>query len=278
VYFYSILNIPVQNSPPASQTKSQAITKAVLTKTLKDPLDSTPSVPQLRAKLDRGPIWKEGRGPIRSSLFSGVAGAFPGISTTLPRGLGEGNSEEEDSMEEEESDSIEPAPATVGAFQVPVGPTIAQSNLPVFHKPPAFNTPYMKAPDYFNRTVPFKIGDWGERAIINHFAKEVASRILNQLDSNPSSIYSLQDSMDITLELDTRSSDKKKDLRGQRRNKPHSSLLNRDHRLMGSEKERRIKEGLRAYLGGRNSLEACVKNPQNQVTQPEGRFTSQVEA
>ncbi|MBW0482866.1 hypothetical protein O181_022581 [Austropuccinia psidii MF-1] len=74
------------------------------------------------------------------------------------------------------------------------------------------------------------------------------------------------------------SSDKKKDLRGQRRNKPRSSLLNRDHRLMGSEKERRIKEGLCAYLGGRNSLEACVKNPQNQVTQPEGRFTSQVEA
>ncbi|MBW0482868.1 hypothetical protein O181_022583 [Austropuccinia psidii MF-1] len=202
--------MPVQNSPPASQKKFQARTKAVLTTTLKDPLDITPSVPQLRANLDRGPIWKEGRGPRRSSLFSGVAGSFPGISTTLPRGLGKGNSEEE-----EESDSTEPAPAAVGEFQVPGGPTLAQSiiylsfislnnlywklckkllelwpifkllnlcNLQAASRPPAFNTPYMTAPDYFNWNVPFKVRSFIQSCkLIFHNEKANSSQDRKQL-------------------------------------------------------------------------------------------------
>ncbi|MBW0559256.1 hypothetical protein O181_098971, partial [Austropuccinia psidii MF-1] len=40
-----------------------------------------------------------------------------------------------------------------------------------------------------------RMGDWGERALINHFRRGLAS--------HPSSIDSLQDLMDITLELDT---------------------------------------------------------------------------
>ncbi|MBW0503435.1 hypothetical protein O181_043150 [Austropuccinia psidii MF-1] len=51
------------------------------------------------------------------------------------------------------------------------------------------------------------------------------------------------------------SSHKKKNFRVQKRYKLHSSLLNRDHKLMGSEKERRIKEGLCTYCGGKHSLE-----------------------
>ncbi|MBW0587816.1 hypothetical protein O181_127531, partial [Austropuccinia psidii MF-1] len=65
--------MPIQHSPPARQTRSQARTQAVLTQTPSSPLDGTPAVPQLRAKLDRGPILagaapsrKEGRGPRRS--------------------------------------------------------------------------------------------------------------------------------------------------------------------------------------------------------------------
>ncbi|MBW0590246.1 hypothetical protein O181_129961 [Austropuccinia psidii MF-1] len=53
------------------------------------------------------------------------------------------------------------------------------------------------------------IGDWGERALIHHFRKALPSRILDQLASHPSRIDSLQDLMDITLELDTRYNERK---------------------------------------------------------------------
>ncbi|MBW0491789.1 hypothetical protein O181_031504 [Austropuccinia psidii MF-1] len=115
--------------------------------------------------------------------------------------------------------------------------------------------------------------------------------------------------MDISLELDTRyherqkeknhhqerkpeasksnsshhqnyssSSHKKKNFHSQKRDKPHSSLLNKDFKLKGSEKEGRIKEGLFPHCGGKNSLESCVKRPQNKLTQPSGSFPSQGKA
>ncbi|MBW0536223.1 hypothetical protein O181_075938 [Austropuccinia psidii MF-1] len=114
-------------------------------------------------------------------------------------------------------------------------------------------------------------------------------------------IDSLQDLMNITLELDTRyherqnekshhqekkpeasksnsssSSQKKKNF--QKRDKPHSSLLNKDFKLMNSEKERRIKEGLCTYFCGKHSLASCFKRPQNKLTQPTGKFPSQEKA
>ncbi|MBW0573261.1 hypothetical protein O181_112976 [Austropuccinia psidii MF-1] len=68
--------MPIQHSPSARQTRFQARTQAVLTPTPRAPLDCTPEVSQLRAKLDRGPNLegaapsrKEGRGPRRSSYF-----------------------------------------------------------------------------------------------------------------------------------------------------------------------------------------------------------------
>ncbi|MBW0574666.1 hypothetical protein O181_114381 [Austropuccinia psidii MF-1] len=138
------------------------------------------------------------------------------------------------------------------------------------------------------------IGDWGERALIHHFRKGLASRILDQLASHPSNIDSLQDLMDVSLELDTRynerqkeknaeasksnsssSSHKKKNFHSQKQDKPHSSLLNKDFKLKGSEKERRITEGLSTYCGGKHSIESCFKRPQNKLTQPSGSFPSQ---
>ncbi|MBW0575269.1 hypothetical protein O181_114984, partial [Austropuccinia psidii MF-1] len=53
------------------------------------------------------------------------------------------------------------------------------------------------------RSLVSRIGDWGEKALIHHFRKGLPSRILDQLASHPSRIDSLQDLMDITLELDT---------------------------------------------------------------------------
>ncbi|MBW0588618.1 hypothetical protein O181_128333 [Austropuccinia psidii MF-1] len=54
------------------------------------------------------------------------------------------------------------------------------------------------------RSLVSRIGDLGERALIHHFSNGFPSRILDQLASHPSRIDSLQDLMDITLELDTR--------------------------------------------------------------------------
>ncbi|MBW0525450.1 hypothetical protein O181_065165 [Austropuccinia psidii MF-1] len=160
---------------------------------------------------------------------------------------------------------------------------------------------------YFSSLVSL-IGDWGERALINHFRKGFPSRILDQLASHPSRIDSLQHLMDISLELDTRyherqnekihhqekkpqatksnsshpqnssSSSQKKKKNFQKRDKPHSSLLNKEFKLINSEKERIIKEGLCTYCGGKHSIESCLKRPQNQLAQPSGKFPSQGKA
>ncbi|MBW0594077.1 hypothetical protein O181_133792 [Austropuccinia psidii MF-1] len=158
------------------------------------------------------------------------------------------------------------------------------------------------------RSLVSRFGHWGERALIHHFRKGLPSRILDQLASHPSRIDSIQDLMDITPELDTRyherqkeknhyqekkpeaprsstshpqnfsTSSHKKKKNFQKRDKPHSSLLNKDFKLINSEKERRIKEGLCTYCGGKNSLESCIKRPQNKLTQLSGQFPSQGKA
>ncbi|MBW0570904.1 hypothetical protein O181_110619 [Austropuccinia psidii MF-1] len=143
------------------------------------------------------------------------------------------------------------------------------------------------------------IGDWGERAYINVYRRGLESRLLDQLASYPGTFDTLQELMDIPLELDTRyhkrkkekdsnqekkppvtgsnfsrplqdSSSKrphhKKKKKGKQfqvlKDKPHSALLNKDNKLIGSEKER-IKEGLCTYCGGKHPIEKCLKRPQN---------------
>ncbi|MBW0486820.1 hypothetical protein O181_026535 [Austropuccinia psidii MF-1] len=79
-------------------------------------------------------MWKEGRGPKRSSSFPGVAGSFPILLSTTLKGPGEdGEEEEENPMEEEGSDGTEGVLAPLGASQGTGGPTTAQYNQPVFH-------------------------------------------------------------------------------------------------------------------------------------------------
>ncbi|MBW0470769.1 hypothetical protein O181_010484 [Austropuccinia psidii MF-1] len=135
---------------------------------------------------------------------------------------------------------------------------------------------------------------------MSHYRKGFASRILDQLTSHPSIFDSIQELMDFALELDTRyherqkeknnfqekksefskyssshtqhsssSSLKRKNLMVHKRDKPHYSLLNKDQKLMAYEKERRFKEGLCSYCGGKHNIEDCVKRPQKQLTQLE---------
>ncbi|MBW0479257.1 hypothetical protein O181_018972 [Austropuccinia psidii MF-1] len=44
---------------------------------------------------------------------------------------------------------------------------------------------------------------------------------------------------------------------------PHASLLNKSNKIISSEKERRIEEGLCTYCGGKHLIEKCFKKPQN---------------
>ncbi|MBW0511897.1 hypothetical protein O181_051612 [Austropuccinia psidii MF-1] len=148
--------MPIQHSPPARQTRSQARDQAILTPTPRAPLDSTPAVPQLRA-----PYGKKRAQKIKFFFRS--------------------NGEEE-----EDSDGTEGVPAPLGASQGTGGPTLALSNQPVSHesepsllaimqkmtqimaniqaasssevsRPQAFKTSFMKAPEAFDRTQPFKV-------------------------------------------------------------------------------------------------------------------------
>ncbi|MBW0573621.1 hypothetical protein O181_113336 [Austropuccinia psidii MF-1] len=61
------------------------------------------------------------------------------------------------------------------------------------------------------RSLVSRIGDEGERALIHHFRKGLAFRILDQLASHPSNIDSLENLMDVSLELDTRYHERQKE-------------------------------------------------------------------
>ncbi|MBW0513518.1 hypothetical protein O181_053233 [Austropuccinia psidii MF-1] len=54
------------------------------------------------------------------------------------------------------------------------------------------------------------------------------------------------------------------------KDKPHSSLLNKDNKLIGSEKERGIKEGLFTYCGGKHPIKKCFKRSQNKPGSSKG--------
>ncbi|MBW0576445.1 hypothetical protein O181_116160 [Austropuccinia psidii MF-1] len=166
--------MPIQHSPHARQTQSQARTQAVLTPTPRTPLDGTPAVPQMRAHLDRGPnvegaalSRKEGRVPRRSSSFSGVVGRFPGISRTTLKGPGEDGEEEEEYYvywRANSSQSNKPAfhqsePSLFAIMQqiTQILDNLQAASSSEASRPPAFKTPSMKAPECFAGTQPFKV-------------------------------------------------------------------------------------------------------------------------
>ncbi|MBW0471757.1 hypothetical protein O181_011472 [Austropuccinia psidii MF-1] len=111
-----------------------------------------------------------------------------------------------------------------------------------------------------------RIGYWGERTYIHMYRRGLASRILKQLASHPGSFDTLQELMDINLKLDTRYHERQKekgspqektppvtgsnsfrppqDLSSKKskeaknfqvsEDEPHSSLLNKENKLIGS--------------------------------------------
>ncbi|MBW0523855.1 hypothetical protein O181_063570 [Austropuccinia psidii MF-1] len=152
------------------------------------------------------------------------------------------------------------------------------------------------------RSLMSRIGDWRERAYIHFYGRGLASRLLDQLTSHPGAFDTLQELIDVTLELDTRYHERQKEKGGNQEkkspvpgsnpsrppqgssskmphhkqnkkgkkfhsstDKPHATLLNKYNKLIGSEKERRIKEGLCTYCGQKHPIEKRFKRPQNTI-------------
>ncbi|MBW0552291.1 hypothetical protein O181_092006 [Austropuccinia psidii MF-1] len=76
------------------------------------------------------------------------------------------------------------------------------------------------------RSLTSRIGDWGERAYIHVYRRGLASRLLDKLASHPRSFDSLQELMDITLELDTRYHERRKEKGNHQEKKPPISGSN----------------------------------------------------
>ncbi|MBW0489654.1 hypothetical protein O181_029369 [Austropuccinia psidii MF-1] len=159
--------MPVQHSPPARQTRAQAVP----TQTQSVPLYGTPAVPQLRDHLVRGPVMEGAapsihprRGHRRSSSFSGVLGTFLGIPRSTLNVPGEDDSEEENFVEKEESDSSEadsthsePSSLAIMQQMTQIMDSLQADSYYEASRPPAFKTQSMKAPDCFDGTQPFKV-------------------------------------------------------------------------------------------------------------------------
>ncbi|MBW0491474.1 hypothetical protein O181_031189 [Austropuccinia psidii MF-1] len=160
-----------------------------------------------------------------------------------------------------------------------------------------------------------RIGDWGKRAYIDSDGRGLASILLDKWASHPGSCDTLQAWMNITLELDTRYHERKKEkgidqsknpsVTGSHSSRPpqdssskkthhkkskkvknfqvskdmpHASLLNKENKSIVSEKERRNKEGLCTYCGGNHPIDNCFKSPQNRPESSRGFTNNQEKA
>ncbi|MBW0553638.1 hypothetical protein O181_093353 [Austropuccinia psidii MF-1] len=161
--------MPIQHSPLQRLTRSQARAQAVLTPTPRAPLNGTPAVSQLRAHLDRGsnvegeePSIEEGRWPRRSRSFSGVVGSFTGHASTTFKGPGEDGefepaSEGTGGPTSAQSNQSEPSLLAIMQQMTQIMANLQAASSSEASRPPAFKTPSMKAPEFFDGTQPFKV-------------------------------------------------------------------------------------------------------------------------
>ncbi|MBW0474415.1 hypothetical protein O181_014130 [Austropuccinia psidii MF-1] len=116
--------MPVQHSTTERQTKSQA----VLTPTPRAPLDSTPAVPQLRAHFGRSSTIQEGRKRAKKIKF-----IFRNFKYHFQRSR------------------------YVMQNMTQIMANLQAASSSRASRPPAFKTPSMKAPEFFNGTQPFEV-------------------------------------------------------------------------------------------------------------------------
>ncbi|MBW0473258.1 hypothetical protein O181_012973 [Austropuccinia psidii MF-1] len=130
--------IPVQYSPPAKNTKSR-IHKVVVAPTARAPLDHTPSVHQLGANLDRGPPMVEQNPPEEE------ASEAPNLAPS--------NQPLASQSEPNFLRMMEHMTQFIGKLTQAVAPRDTS-------KAPEFKTPSMKAPDSFDGTKAYKLGEF----------------------------------------------------------------------------------------------------------------------
>ncbi|MBW0507313.1 hypothetical protein O181_047028 [Austropuccinia psidii MF-1] len=99
------------------------------------------------------------------------------------------------------------------------------------------SSPYL---DTQMKSLVSEIWAWGERALIHHFRKGFPSSILDQLASHTSIIDSLQDLMDVALELDTRYHERQTEKSHHQERKPEASKF---FKLRSKEGEEFSEEG-----------------------------------
>ncbi|MBW0582040.1 hypothetical protein O181_121755 [Austropuccinia psidii MF-1] len=102
------------------------------------------------------PSRKEGRGPRRSSSFSGVVGGFPGLSRTSLKVLGIGRPTLAQS-DQPASHQSEPSLLAIMQHMTQIMANLQAASSSESSRPPAFKTPSMKAPEFFDGTQPFKV-------------------------------------------------------------------------------------------------------------------------
>ncbi|MBW0482002.1 hypothetical protein O181_021717, partial [Austropuccinia psidii MF-1] len=71
-----------------------------------------------------------------------------------------------------------------------------------------------------------RIGHWGERTYIHVYRRGLASRLTDKMASHPGTFDTLQELMDVTLELDTRYHERQKEKGGNQEKKPPATGSN----------------------------------------------------
>ncbi|MBW0488304.1 hypothetical protein O181_028019 [Austropuccinia psidii MF-1] len=136
--------MPIQHSPPARQTISQARTQAVITPTPRDPCDGTEKVP---GEDDE----EEEENPVEKEESDGIEAAPAPVGA--PQGTGRPNLAQSDQPVSHQS---EPSLLSIMQQLTQIMANIEAPSSSESSIPPAFKTPSMKAPAFFYGFSPSK--------------------------------------------------------------------------------------------------------------------------
>ncbi|MBW0492716.1 hypothetical protein O181_032431 [Austropuccinia psidii MF-1] len=137
--------MPVEHSPPARQTRSQARTQAVLTPTPRAPLDGTPAVP---VEYDE----EEEENSVEEEYSDGTEAA--------PAPVGESEGTRRPTLAQYDkpvSHKSEPSLLAIMQQMTQFFANLQAASSSESSRPPAFKTPSMKSPECFYGTQPFKV-------------------------------------------------------------------------------------------------------------------------
>ncbi|MBW0517547.1 hypothetical protein O181_057262 [Austropuccinia psidii MF-1] len=109
------------------------------------------------------------------------------------------------------------------------------------------------------------IEDWGQMTYIHVYRRTLESRLLDQLASHPGNFDTCQELMDITLELDTRYHERRKENGGNQDKKPHVTEFTPSRPPQGSSLKRPYYKNKKAkkLQASQVKLSACNPKPEH---------------